>query len=84
MFCFNKRNPFSPSRSTEAGWYLFTDSSNGEFGHTADISTPVISLTGPKCKIVFWNHMNGTTIGSLEVRRCSLFWIKFFKCLKLL
>ncbi|KAK2536438.1 Malrd1 [Columba guinea] len=53
--------------STEAGWYLFTDSSNGEFGHTADIATPVISLTGPKCKIVFWNYMNGTTIGSLEI-----------------
>ncbi|NWX07388.1 MALR1 protein, partial [Caloenas nicobarica] len=54
---------------TAEGWYLFTDSSNGEFGHTADIATPVISLTGPKCKIVFWNHMNGRTIGSLEVLR---------------
>ncbi|OPJ81745.1 MAM and LDL-receptor class A domain-containing protein 1 [Patagioenas fasciata monilis] len=53
--------------SAEEGWYLFTDSSNGEFGHTADIATPVISLTGPKCKMVFWNYMNGTTIGSLEV-----------------
>uniref|UniRef100_A0A8C8BKF7 MAM and LDL receptor class A domain containing 1 n=1 Tax=Otus sunia TaxID=257818 RepID=A0A8C8BKF7_9STRI len=52
---------------TEEGWYLFADSSNGEFGHTADIATPVISLTGPKCKIIFWNHMNGSTIGSLEV-----------------
>ncbi|XP_009328881.1 PREDICTED: MAM and LDL-receptor class A domain-containing protein 1 [Pygoscelis adeliae] len=52
---------------TEEGWYLFADSSNGEFGHTVDIATPVISLTGPKCKIVFWNHMNGSTIGSLEV-----------------
>ncbi|NXK56744.1 MALR1 protein, partial [Chauna torquata] len=52
---------------TVEGWYLFADSSNGEFGHTADITTPVISLTGPKCKIVFWNHMNGSTIGSLEV-----------------
>ncbi|XP_066047695.1 MAM and LDL-receptor class A domain-containing protein 1 [Chamaea fasciata] len=52
---------------TEEGWYLFADSSNGEFGNTADIATPVISLTGPRCKIVFWNHMNGSTIGSLEV-----------------
>uniref|UniRef100_A0A8C0IFR5 MAM and LDL receptor class A domain containing 1 n=1 Tax=Bubo bubo TaxID=30461 RepID=A0A8C0IFR5_BUBBB len=52
---------------TEEGWYLFADSSNGEFGHTADIATPVISLTGPKCKLIFWNHMNGSTIGSLEV-----------------
>ncbi|XP_027656679.2 MAM and LDL-receptor class A domain-containing protein 1 [Falco cherrug] len=52
---------------TEEGWYLFADSSNGEFGHMADIATPTISLTGPKCKILFWNHMNGSTIGSLEV-----------------
>ncbi|NWY41718.1 MALR1 protein, partial [Sylvia atricapilla] len=52
---------------TEEGWYLFADSSNGEFGNTADIATPVISLTGPRCKIIFWNHMNGSTIGSLEV-----------------
>ncbi|XP_061208193.1 MAM and LDL-receptor class A domain-containing protein 1 [Neopsephotus bourkii] len=52
---------------TEEGWYLFADSSNGEFGDKADIATPVISLTGPKCKIIFWNHMNGPTIGSLEV-----------------
>ncbi|NXN10084.1 MALR1 protein, partial [Indicator maculatus] len=52
---------------SEEGWYLFADSSNGEFGHTADIITPLISLTGPMCKIVFWNYMKGTTIGSLEV-----------------
>ncbi|XP_039405795.1 MAM and LDL-receptor class A domain-containing protein 1 [Corvus cornix cornix] len=52
---------------TEEGWYIFADSSNGEFGHTADIATPVISLTGPRCKIIFWNHMNGSTVGSLEV-----------------
>ncbi|XP_027514472.1 MAM and LDL-receptor class A domain-containing protein 1 [Corapipo altera] len=52
---------------TEEGWYLFTDSSNGEFGHTADFATPVISFTGPRCKVIFWNYMNGSTIGSLEV-----------------
>ncbi|XP_032545476.1 MAM and LDL-receptor class A domain-containing protein 1 [Chiroxiphia lanceolata] len=53
--------------STEEGWYLFTDSSNGEFGHRADFATPVISFTGPRCKVMFWNYMNGSTIGSLEV-----------------
>ncbi|NXE75196.1 MALR1 protein, partial [Cochlearius cochlearius] len=58
---------FDHTTCTEEGWYLFADSSNGEFGHTADIATPVISVTGPKCKIIFWNHMNGSTIGSLEV-----------------
>uniref|UniRef100_A0A669QU01 MAM and LDL receptor class A domain containing 1 n=1 Tax=Phasianus colchicus TaxID=9054 RepID=A0A669QU01_PHACC len=55
------------TKNTEEGVYLFADSSNGEYGHTADIATPVISFTGPKCKITFWNHMNGSTIGSLEV-----------------
>uniref|UniRef100_UPI00398F495B MAM and LDL-receptor class A domain-containing protein 1-like n=1 Tax=Pristiophorus japonicus TaxID=55135 RepID=UPI00398F495B len=52
---------------TEKGWYLYADSSNGEFGHSADILTPTISLTGPQCKLVFWYHMSGVTIGSLQV-----------------
>ncbi|NXE48042.1 MALR1 protein, partial [Casuarius casuarius] len=52
---------------TEEGWYLFADSSVGTFGQTADIATPVISLTGPKCRMVFWNHMIGATVGSLQV-----------------
>ncbi|XP_062423588.1 MAM and LDL-receptor class A domain-containing protein 1 [Rhea pennata] len=52
---------------TKEGWYLFADSSAGEFGQTADIATPVISLTGPKCKMVFWNYMTGATVGSLQV-----------------
>ncbi|KAM4687798.1 MAM and LDL-receptor class A domain-containing protein 1 [Discoglossus pictus] len=52
---------------TEEGWYLYADSSNGEYGHTAHIMTPVISLTGPKCKLVFWSYMNGATIGTLQV-----------------
>ncbi|XP_062900283.1 MAM and LDL-receptor class A domain-containing protein 1 isoform X2 [Mobula hypostoma] len=52
---------------TEQGWYLYADSSNGKFGHSADIFTPEISLTGPKCKLVFWYHMSGATIGSLQV-----------------
>ncbi|XP_013804776.1 MAM and LDL-receptor class A domain-containing protein 1 [Apteryx mantelli] len=52
---------------TEEGWYLFADSSVGKFGQNADIATPVISLTGPKCKMVFWNHMIGATVGSLQV-----------------
>ncbi|XP_062977317.1 MAM and LDL-receptor class A domain-containing protein 1 [Elgaria multicarinata webbii] len=53
--------------ATKEGWYLYADSSNGEFGHTADITTPVISVTGPKCRLVFWNYMNGATVGSLKV-----------------
>ncbi|XP_073437949.1 MAM and LDL-receptor class A domain-containing protein 1 [Dendrobates tinctorius] len=53
--------------STEEGWYLYADSSNGEFGHTAHIMTTVISHTGPKCKLTFWTYMNGATVGSLQV-----------------
>ncbi|XP_056375212.1 MAM and LDL-receptor class A domain-containing protein 1 isoform X3 [Hyla sarda] len=53
--------------STDEGWYLYADSSNGEFGHTAHIMTPFISQTGPKCKLTFWTYMNGGTVGSLQV-----------------
>ncbi|XP_053429225.1 MAM and LDL-receptor class A domain-containing protein 1 [Nycticebus coucang] len=55
------------TENTTDGWYLYADSSNGKFGDTADILTPVISLTGPKCALVFWTHMNGATVGSLQV-----------------
>ncbi|XP_036616414.1 MAM and LDL-receptor class A domain-containing protein 1, partial [Trichosurus vulpecula] len=55
------------TKNTTDGYYLYADSSYGKYNHTADIVTPVISLTGPKCKIVFWNHMNGATVGSLKV-----------------
>ncbi|XP_069815135.1 MAM and LDL-receptor class A domain-containing protein 1 [Dendropsophus ebraccatus] len=53
--------------STDEGWYLYADSSNGEFGHTAHIMTPFISQTGPKCKLTFWTYMDGGTVGSLQV-----------------
>ncbi|KAL4698908.1 hypothetical protein H8959_011565, partial [Pygathrix nigripes] len=56
-----------PSYVEIYGWYLYADSSNGKFGDTADILTPVISFTGPKCTLVFWTHMNGATVGSLQV-----------------
>ncbi|XP_068091691.1 MAM and LDL-receptor class A domain-containing protein 1 isoform X2 [Hyperolius riggenbachi] len=53
--------------SSEEGWYLYADSSNGEFGHTAYIMTPLISHTGPKCTLTFWTYMDGATVGSLQV-----------------
>ncbi|XP_077347057.1 MAM and LDL-receptor class A domain-containing protein 1 isoform X1 [Lithobates pipiens] len=53
--------------SSDEGWYLYADSSNGEFGHTAQIMTPLISRTGPKCKLTFWTYMDGATVGSLQV-----------------
>ncbi|XP_058153872.1 MAM and LDL-receptor class A domain-containing protein 1 isoform X2 [Dasypus novemcinctus] len=55
------------TRNSTEGWYLFADSSNGQFGDVADILTPVISRTGPRCTLEFWTHMNGATVGSLQV-----------------
>ncbi|XP_061877595.1 MAM and LDL-receptor class A domain-containing protein 1 [Entelurus aequoreus] len=49
------------------GWYMCADSSNGGYGHTSDLQTPVISSTGPQCTLVFWYHMGGFTVGSLQV-----------------
>ncbi|XP_026219478.1 MAM and LDL-receptor class A domain-containing protein 1 [Anabas testudineus] len=55
------------SLGSPEGWYMCADSSNGGYGHTTDIYTPVISSTGPQCTLVFWYHMNGFTVGSLQV-----------------
>lgn len=49
------------------GWYLFADSSNGCYGHSTDLQTPIISSTGPLCTLVFWYYMSGFTVGSLQV-----------------
>ncbi|CAN9506358.1 unnamed protein product [Ophioblennius macclurei] len=49
------------------GWYMYADSSNGGYGQVTDLQTPVISSTGPHCTLVFWYHMSGFTIGSLQV-----------------
>lgn len=63
-------------RNTTDGWYLYADSSNGKFGDMADILTPVISRLGPKCTLVFWTHMNGATVGSLQVLLKQLHFLK--------
>lgn len=63
----NHRPSVDHTKNTTDGWYLYADSSNGKFGDIADIFTPVISRTGPKCTLVFWTHMNGATVGSLQV-----------------
>ncbi|XP_016068757.1 PREDICTED: MAM and LDL-receptor class A domain-containing protein 1-like [Miniopterus natalensis] len=63
----NHRPSVDHTKNTTDGWYLYADSSNGKFGDTADILTPVISRTGPKCTLVFWTYMNGATVGSLQV-----------------
>uniref|UniRef100_A0A8C4F4A5 MAM domain-containing protein n=1 Tax=Dicentrarchus labrax TaxID=13489 RepID=A0A8C4F4A5_DICLA len=53
------------------GWYMCADSSNGGYGQTTDLQTPVISSTGPQCTLDFWYYMSGFTVGSLQVRRLS-------------
>uniref|UniRef100_A0A8C3AYV8 MAM and LDL receptor class A domain containing 1 n=1 Tax=Cyclopterus lumpus TaxID=8103 RepID=A0A8C3AYV8_CYCLU len=49
------------------GWYMCADSSNGGYGQATDLQTPAISSTGPQCTLVFWYHMSGFTVGSLQV-----------------
>ncbi|EGV97831.1 MAM and LDL-receptor class A domain-containing protein C10orf112 [Cricetulus griseus] len=65
--CPDKSDESSCGRNATDGWYLYADSSNGKFGDLADILTPVISLMGPRCTLVFWTYMNGATVGSLQV-----------------
>ncbi|XP_036374066.1 MAM and LDL-receptor class A domain-containing protein 1 [Megalops cyprinoides] len=55
------------THGTVEGWYMYADSSNGGYGHTTDLVTPVISATGPQCTLVFWYHMSGFTVGTLQV-----------------
>ncbi|XP_010789094.1 MAM and LDL-receptor class A domain-containing protein 1-like, partial [Notothenia coriiceps] len=49
------------------GWYMCADSSNGGYGQTSDLQTPVMTSNGPQCTLVFWYHMSGFTVGSLQV-----------------
>uniref|UniRef100_A0A3Q3ANM4 MAM and LDL receptor class A domain containing 1 n=1 Tax=Kryptolebias marmoratus TaxID=37003 RepID=A0A3Q3ANM4_KRYMA len=56
-----------PANDHTEGWYMCADSSNGGYGQISDLQTPVISLTGPRCTLVFWYHMSGFTVGSLQV-----------------
>uniref|UniRef100_A0AAY4DRE8 MAM domain-containing protein n=1 Tax=Denticeps clupeoides TaxID=299321 RepID=A0AAY4DRE8_9TELE len=49
------------------GWYIYADSSNGGYGHTTDLLTPLISSTGPQCTLEFWYHMRGFTVGTFQV-----------------
>uniref|UniRef100_A0A8C5HM61 MAM and LDL-receptor class A domain-containing protein 1-like n=1 Tax=Gouania willdenowi TaxID=441366 RepID=A0A8C5HM61_GOUWI len=49
------------------GWYMCADSSNGGYGQSTDLQTPVITSTGPYCTMVFWYYMSGFTVGSLQV-----------------
>ncbi|KAM3593244.1 uncharacterized protein V6R79_008413 [Siganus canaliculatus] len=58
---------FDHTLGTPQGWYIYTDSSNGGYGQTTYLQTPVISSTGPHCTLVFWYYMFGFTVGKLKV-----------------
>lgn len=53
------------------GWYLCADSSNGGYGHSTDLQTPIIASTGPLCTLIFWYYMSGFTVGSLQVSKIN-------------
>uniref|UniRef100_A0A3B4CKL8 MAM domain-containing protein n=1 Tax=Pygocentrus nattereri TaxID=42514 RepID=A0A3B4CKL8_PYGNA len=55
------------THGTVEGWYVYADSSNGGYGHTSDLLTPLITATGPQCTMEFWYYMSGFTVGTLQV-----------------
>ncbi|KAL1271156.1 hypothetical protein QQF64_030172 [Cirrhinus molitorella] len=63
----NHRPANDHTLGSSEGWYIFADSSNGGYGHTTDLLTAPIKITGPQCTLVFWYHMSGFTVGTLQV-----------------
>ncbi|ARN78462.1 hypothetical protein BST97_10950 [Nonlabens spongiae] len=51
------------------GTYLYLEASGGSAGRTAVMTSPYISLDGAQAgsQMIFWYHMLGSNIGSLEV-----------------
>ncbi|KAL5021661.1 hypothetical protein ScPMuIL_000816 [Solemya velum] len=50
-----------------SGWYLWTDSSLGNFHDATEIFTPFINNVGPQCMMSFRYYMSGRHTGSLSV-----------------
>nr|XP_054607469.1 MAM and LDL-receptor class A domain-containing protein 1 isoform X2 [Nothobranchius furzeri] len=63
----NHRPANDHTLNSPAGWYMCADSSNGAHGQISDLQTSIVSSTGPFCTLVFWYHMSGFTVGSLQV-----------------
>ncbi|XP_037549869.1 MAM and LDL-receptor class A domain-containing protein 1 [Nematolebias whitei] len=63
----NHRPKNDHTLNSPEGWYMCADSSNGGYGQISDLQTPVIPFTGPHCTLVFWYHMSGFTVGTLQV-----------------
>lgn len=70
VFCFVFTHLYTCTvcSGSSQGWYIFADSSNGGYGHTTDLLTAPIKITGPQCTLVFWYHMSGFTVGTLQVQ----------------
>ncbi|XP_070566222.1 MAM and LDL-receptor class A domain-containing protein 1-like [Ptychodera flava] len=52
---------------SEYGWYAFSDSTSGVVNDTATIESPVLRACSASCQLVFWYHMYGQDIRTLEV-----------------
>uniref|UniRef100_A0A3B3XWB3 MAM domain-containing protein n=1 Tax=Poecilia mexicana TaxID=48701 RepID=A0A3B3XWB3_9TELE len=63
----NHRPTNDHTLNSPKGWYMYADSSNGGYGQFSDLQTPVISSTAPQCTLIFWYHMSGFTVGTLQV-----------------
>ena len=57
----------SSDHTSGTGTYLYVDASDGVTGDQAHIISSTISQTGPGCEMIFWYHMFGDHIGTLQV-----------------
>jgi len=57
-----------PSDHTSgSGKYMYVDASSGSTGSRAQLVGKTIPSSGPHCEMIFWYHMKGSHIGTLQV-----------------
>ncbi|MGV7234941.1 MAG: GEVED domain-containing protein, partial [Nitrosomonadaceae bacterium] len=47
--------------------YIFMETSGGVVGHTAELITPMVNLSGPSAELSFWYYMYGLNISGMDV-----------------
>lgn len=65
-----KLHDYRPSvdqTNSPQGYYIWADSSSGNFTSHTELYTPVISQTGPQCALSLYYFMKGPSVGSIEV-----------------
>lgn len=65
-----KLHDYRPSvdqTNSPKGYYIWADSSSGNFTSHTELYTPVISQTGPQCALSLYYFMKGPSVGSIEV-----------------